>query len=113
MPRDKIFILLFFFVGAGVFTGYLGHSDLTNQVLCKINNEIGYRTGDLARLNLKTHFFEYCGRQDYQVKLRGQRIELGEIESVIMETAAMCVVIKITHMKNDYLVAYVETKSNE
>jgi hypothetical protein len=108
-----VFLLLYCFVGAGVFAGYLGRNDLTKQVLCKINNEICYRTGDLARLNLNVHSFEYCGRRDYQVKLRGQRIELGEIESVIMETATMCIVNKITHMNNEYLVAYVETKSNE
>jgi acyl-CoA synthetase (AMP-forming)/AMP-acid ligase II len=104
---------LIFFAGTGVFAGYLGRNDLTEQVLCNINNEICYRTGDLGRLNPKTHSFEYCGRRDYQVKIRGQRIELGEIESIIMEIATMCIVIKITHLNNEYLVGYVETKSSQ
>ena len=51
--------------------------------MCEINNEICYKTGDLARLNPNTRSFEYCGRRDHQVKLRGQRIELGEIETAI------------------------------
>jgi hypothetical protein len=82
-------------------------------VLCKINDEICYRTGDLARLNPAKRLLEYHGRRDYQVKLRGQRIELGEIESVIMEVASLCIVVKTTHLDNEYLVAYVETKRNE
>ncbi len=101
------------YLGRGVFAGYRGRDDLTRQVLCKINSEIYYRTGDLARLNPITRLLEYCGRQDYQVKLRGQRIELGEIESIITEIANMCVVTKMTYLNNDYLVAYVETKTDE
>jgi hypothetical protein len=101
------------FVGAGVFAGYRGRDDLTKMVLCKIENEMCYRTGDLGRLNPITRTFEYCGRQDFQVKLRGQRIELGEIESVIMEKASACIVTKTTYDNSDYLVAYVESKISE
>ncbi|WP_081622417.1 amino acid adenylation domain-containing protein [Jongsikchunia kroppenstedtii] len=42
-----------------------------------------YRTGDLARWNSAGEI-EYLGRNDFQVKLRGQRLELGEIESALM-----------------------------
>lgn len=42
-----------------------------------------YKTGDLARYN-PDGTMDYLGRQDTQVKMRGQRIELGEIESHIM-----------------------------
>ncbi|MFW0794041.1 amino acid adenylation domain-containing protein [Gordonia sp. CPCC 205515] len=41
-----------------------------------------YRTGDLARID--SHgTLEYLGRNDFQVKIRGQRIELGEIEAAV------------------------------
>lgn len=41
-----------------------------------------YRTGDLVR-RMADGTFDYIGRQDSQVKVRGQRVELGEIESHI------------------------------
>ncbi|CAF1463246.1 unnamed protein product, partial [Adineta steineri] len=97
--------------GAGVFAGYRSRNELTAQAMCQINDELCYKTGDLGCFNPQTRCFEYCGREDYQVKLRGQRIELSEIESVIMSITAMCVVVKVVHRNNDYLVAYVEEKS--
>jgi amino acid adenylation domain-containing protein len=39
-----------------------------------------YKTGDLGRW-LENGSIDYLGRNDFQVKLRGQRIELGEIEA--------------------------------
>jgi acyl-coenzyme A synthetase/AMP-(fatty) acid ligase/acyl carrier protein len=43
-----------------------------------------YRTGDRVR-ELADGNFEFLGRIDHQVSLRGARIELGEIESLAME----------------------------
>ncbi|ANY24674.1 amino acid adenylation domain-containing protein [Gordonia terrae] len=42
-----------------------------------------YRTGDLGKWS-PVGEIEYLGRNDFQVKLRGQRLELGEIESALM-----------------------------
>lgn len=38
-----------------------------------------YKTGDLVRQN-PDGTFEFVGRKDHQLKVRGQRVELGEIE---------------------------------
>jgi clorobiocin biosynthesis protein CloN4 len=42
-----------------------------------------YRTGDLVRVR-EPGFFDYIGRRDSMVKIRGHRVELGEIEAVLV-----------------------------
>lgn len=44
--------------------------------------DIIYRTGDLGRYD-KDRKIEYIGREDSQVKIRGNRVELFEVEKVI------------------------------
>lgn len=67
--------------------GYYQQDDLTNEVFI-VNpfgnnpDDIVYKTGDLGRI-LSDGNFEYLGRQDQQVKIRGVRIELGEIENYL------------------------------
>ncbi|KAF1987350.1 nonribosomal peptide synthetase-like protein 2 [Aulographum hederae CBS 113979] len=83
--------------------GYLNRPDLTEErfpVLKKFNERI-YRTGDLVRM-LHDGCFDFLGRVDDQVKLRGQRLEIGEINSVIKEsTSAISEVatLVVKHMK--------------
>lgn len=69
--------------GAGLANGYHGLPALTRaRFVTAGTGERLYRTGDLARL---THdgTFEFLGRADNQVKLRGHRIELDEISAVL------------------------------
>ncbi|KAI6781567.1 N-(5-amino-5-carboxypentanoyl)-L-cysteinyl-D-valine synthase [Emericellopsis cladophorae] len=79
--------------GDGVARGYHNRSDLTAErfPMNPFQNEIEkaqcrngrlYKTGDLVRW-IGEGEIEYLGRNDFQVKIRGQRIELGEIEAVL------------------------------
>lgn len=66
--------------------GYLNRTELTKerfQELPQFNDRI-YRTGDLVRI-LYDESFQFLGRIDDQVKLRGQRLEIGEINEVIKQ----------------------------
>ncbi len=75
--------------GRGVARGYLNRDDLTKERFVSdifagdIKSRM-YRTGDLGRWNADGAI-EYLGRNDFQVKIRGQRVELGEIETLLIE----------------------------
>ncbi|MEL6276834.1 MAG: AMP-binding protein, partial [Bacteroidota bacterium] len=74
--------------GTGLAEGYWQQPELTAEQF--ITNEIGggqplYRTGDLVRWNLADNYYEYLGRKDQQVKIRGRRVELAEIESALKD----------------------------
>ncbi|WP_405922145.1 amino acid adenylation domain-containing protein [Streptomyces sp. NBC_00122] len=59
--------------GPGVMLGYWGRSPVTDRT---------YATGDIA-LVLEDGSFDFVGRRDVMVKVRGNRIELGEVEAVL------------------------------
>ncbi|KAK6379689.1 NRPS protein [Exophiala oligosperma] len=65
--------------------GYLNRPELTAEKFVVLNDfkTRVYRTGDLVRI-LHDNSFEFLGRIDDQVKLRGQRLEIGEINHVAM-----------------------------
>lgn len=72
-------------------------------------DDIVYRTGDLGRI-LEDGNYEFLGRKDQQVKVRGVRVELGEVENVLREherVRDVAVVDREDASGNKYLCAYV------
>lgn len=81
--------------GVGISRGYMNRDALTKERFlvnpfqtedekAKSVNGLMYKTGDLARW-LENGHIEFIGRNDFQIKLRGNRIEPAEIESVVLE----------------------------
>lgn len=68
--------------GAGVALGYLGDAELTASKFVRCDGTRWYRSGDLVRRR-DDGVFEFQGRADRQIKLRGQRIELEEAEQTL------------------------------
>jgi amino acid adenylation domain-containing protein len=101
-----------YIAGTGVARGYLGRPDLTDGAF--LTDPWGppgarmYRTGDRCRWR-PDGCLVYLGRDDGQVKVRGQRIETGEVEACLMRcpgVAAATVVVR-----GQSLVAYVTAAS--
>jgi len=94
--------------------GYYKQPELTQEVFVQnpFNDnpkDIVYRTGDLGRL-LEDDNFEFLGRKDQQVKIRGVRIELREIEDLLRNYQGVkdvAVVDLEDTSNNKYLCAYV------
>ncbi|KAK4168343.1 non-ribosomal peptide synthetase [Cladorrhinum sp. PSN259] len=93
--------------------GYLKRDDLTAErfpTLSQFGDRI-YRTGDLVRV-LHDGCFDFLGRADDQVKLRGQRLEIGEINHAIRKGVdevkdVATLVIRNDSQKKDFLVSFV------
>lgn len=93
--------------------GYLNRPELTEERFAHLVrfDERVYRTGDLVRI-LHNNTFEFLGRADDQVKLRGQRLEIGEINSIIRQssqafTDVATLVLKHPQQRKEQLVAFV------
>jgi amino acid adenylation domain-containing protein len=81
--------------------GYYGRPDLNKEAFVanpfrNDPNDLLYKTGDIGRI-LEDGNYEFLGRTDSQIKLRGIRIELSEIESVIRTCPQIqdCVVVAL------------------
>jgi len=104
--------------------GYYNDSEQTQQSFVQNPfsddpNDIIYKTGDLGRVTDDGNF-EFIGRKDQQVKIRGVRIELREIENLLHEhrdVNDVAVVDRDDSSGNKYLCAYVvlgrETETGE
>lgn len=73
--------------GSGVSPGYWQDTKKTKEsfIVNPFNQnyqEKVYKTGDLVYLRPDGNY-EFLGRKDYQIKIRGHRVELGEIESAL------------------------------
>lgn len=99
--------------------GYLNRDDLTRErfpVLAGYGDRV-YRTGDLVRV-LYDGCFDFLGRADDQVKLRGQRLEIGEINHAIKtgvpEVADVATIVtKHRGQDRDVIVSFVVTEDSD
>ncbi|KAE8860176.1 hypothetical protein PTNB73_07786 [Pyrenophora teres f. teres] len=92
--------------------GYLNRPELTAERFPYLDRfgERVYRTGDLVRI-LHDGTFDFLGRADDQVKLRGQRLEVGEINSIIRQSGkgvsdVATLVLKHPKQQKEQLVAF-------
>jgi amino acid adenylation domain-containing protein len=72
------------------------------------HNDLIYKSGDLGRI-LEDGNLEFLGREDRQIKIRGNRIETGEIENAITsipEIDQTYVIVKQGVNDENYLAAY-------
>lgn len=96
--------------------GYLGREELTEERFPILESgERVYRTGDLVRL-LHDGSFDFLGRADDQVKLRGQRLQLGEIDHAIRSGVSgvrdvATLVAKHSKTGKDLLVSFIVTST--
>ncbi|MCR3758487.1 amino acid adenylation domain-containing protein [Clostridium felsineum] len=103
--------------GYGVSAGYLNHKELDNDAFMEnpyLQGEIMYKTGDQGRW-LSDGNVEYIGRNDQQVKIRGNKVELNEIEIQLLKYNSIkeAVVTVIQNQQQiNYLCAYIVTKSD-
>jgi acyl-coenzyme A synthetase/AMP-(fatty) acid ligase len=104
--------------GYGVALGYLQKPELTAERFLP-DPFIGqpgllmYKTGDLVR-DFGDGVLDYLGRNDTQVKIRGNRIELGEIENLLLSHPRVTearVRVKVDGNGDKHLVAYYLTDS--
>lgn len=100
--------------GTPLARGYIGHPDMTALAFVPdpFTTEPGqrmYRTGDLGRWRPDGEV-EFCGRSDFQLKVRGYRVEPGEIQAALRSVAGVAeAVVTAMDLGTDQssLVAYI------
>ncbi|HVR10739.1 MAG TPA: non-ribosomal peptide synthetase, partial [Thermoanaerobaculia bacterium] len=94
--------------------GYLNAPELTadrfvQNPFSDLAGDVVYKTGDLGRLR-ENGDFEFVGRRDQQVKVRGVRVEIGAIEDLLRGHPAVvdaAVEDRLDIHGNKFLCAYV------
>ncbi|MGY3684495.1 non-ribosomal peptide synthetase [Streptomyces sp. TE33382] len=93
-----------YLTGVGVSRGYLGRPELTaSRFLPDPHGAPGgrmYRTGDVVRRS-STGEFEFVGRSDGQVKIRGHRVEPGEVDAVFTSHPRIREAATVAHRAGD------------
>ncbi len=95
--------------------GYWQRPDLTAAAFAPVPGEPGlrlFRTGDLGRM-LPDGCLFHLGRQDAQVKIRGQRIEMGEVEVALQEhpNVREVAVLAVAQADGNALAAYLAPRT--
>lgn len=79
--------------GPPVSRGYWRRPDLTAERFCTRDGTRWYATGDLVRISDPDRpggpEYEYLGRQDDQIKVRGTRVETAEVELALLAHPAV------------------------
>lgn len=98
--------------GYGVAKGYRENPKLTKEKFVVDKKGRWYRTGDNGRF-WDNGTIEFLGRNDRQVKIKGNRIELGEIESALAGLpSVLSVIVCIIGNTRKQIAAYVVLKKN-
>ncbi|EGO02897.1 hypothetical protein SERLA73DRAFT_48172 [Serpula lacrymans var. lacrymans S7.3] len=96
--------------GAGLSAGYLGQADITSSSKFEEDGSSTrvYRTGDIGRFipSVDGPLLEFIGRNDNQVKIRGQRLEPGEIEAVLCAGSDGIDQAAVVVTADDQIIAY-------
>lgn len=100
--------------------GYYNNPNLNKERFIKNpfnndENDLIYKTGDLGRL-LQDGNIELLGRNDRQIKIRGNRVELEEIENVLLKhdiVKEAVVINKEISVGIESLVAFIVIEDND
>ena len=86
--------------GIGITTGYFGKPEITKNAFTShpVTRQLLYKTGDLGFFG-ENGLFEYIGRKDDQVQVRGYRVELKEVERAVLRCSGIKQAVAVA--KND------------